>query len=102
MMISFSGSFQSQLTPFLAFIVGGGVGLYVALGYRNPSAAMALATGSLPLAMFFAITSLLLGKPLSVFFVITLIYGFTTLAMLMPALGEYNIAMGRVKTAEDE
>jgi ABC-type transport system involved in multi-copper enzyme maturation permease subunit len=102
LMISFSGSFQSQLPPFLAFIVGGGVGLYVALGYRNPSAALAFACGVLPLAMFFAITSLLLGRPLSVFLVITVIYAFATLAMLMPALGEYNIAMGRVRTAEDE
>lgn len=102
MMVSFSSSFEGQLTPFLAFIVGGGLGLYVALGYRNPSGAMALATGTLPLAMFFAITSLLIGRSLSVFLVIVLTYGFTTLAMLMPALGEYNIAMGRMKTAEDD
>ena len=102
MMVSFSASFEGQLTPFLAFIVGGGLGLYVALGYRNPSAAIALASGTLPLAMFFAITSLLLGRSQSVFFVIVATYGFTTLAMLMPALGEYNIAMGRVKTTGDD
>ena len=103
MMISFSGSFQSQLTPFLAFIVGGAIGLYIALGYRLRSSAMALACGFLPLAMFFAITSLILGRSMSVFFVIVVIYGFTTFAMLMPALGEYNIAMGgRAKAAEDE
>ena len=29
-------------------------------------------------------------------------YGFTTAAMMMPALGEFDIAMGRAKTAEDE
>ena len=33
MMISFSGSFHVQLAPFLAFILGGGVGLYVSLGH---------------------------------------------------------------------
>ena len=30
-MTAFSGSFQAQLQPFLATIVGGGVGLYAAL-----------------------------------------------------------------------
>ena len=44
MMISFSGSFQTQLAPFLAFIVGGSVGLFVTLGSRNPSAAIGLAS----------------------------------------------------------
>src|SRR5262249_43336540 len=32
LLVSFSGSFQTQLLPFLAFNVGGGVGLFVALG----------------------------------------------------------------------
>jgi hypothetical protein len=36
-MIAFSGSFQFQLLPFAALIFGGGVGLFVALGSRNPS-----------------------------------------------------------------
>jgi len=102
MMVSFSNSFQGQLTPFLAFIVGGGVGLYVSLGYRNPSPAIALASGVLPLAMFFAITSLLLGRFFSVFIVMALTYGFTTTAMVMPALGEFNFAMGRSKSTADE
>ncbi|MEZ6111798.1 MAG: hypothetical protein R3C99_12390 [Pirellulaceae bacterium] len=31
-MVSFSGSFGGQLAPFLAFILGGGIGLYVTLG----------------------------------------------------------------------
>ena len=36
MMEAFSGSFQAQLQPFLAFMIGGGVGLYVALGAQEP------------------------------------------------------------------
>ena len=32
MMIAFSGSFHWQIQPFLAFMLGGGVGLYAALG----------------------------------------------------------------------
>ena len=101
MMVSFAGSFERQLAPFLAFIVGGGVGLYVALGYRNPSRAIAFATGLLPVAMFFVITSLLLEKSVSVFLVICAAYGFTTIAMLVPALSEYNIAMGRSKSNDE-
>ena len=102
MMVSFTGNVEAQLTPFLACIVGGGVGLYVALGMRNQSAAIALASGILPLAMFFSITSLLLGRYLSVILVIAFTYGFATTAMVMPALGEFNISMGRAKTAENE
>jgi len=101
MMVSF-GSFQGQLTPFLAFIVGGGVGLYVAWGRENPSPAILLTAGVLPLAMFFVITSFLLGRTTSVFLVMTATYGFATTAMMMPALGEYMVAMGRVRLQEDE
>ena len=35
-MVAFSGSFQFQLQPFLAFMVGGGIGLLVALGGAMP------------------------------------------------------------------
>ncbi len=102
-MISFSGNFQNQLAPFLAFILGGGVGLYVSLGIRNPSPAIGLASLLLPFATFFAITSFLLrNQELTVFLVITVAYGFTTAAMLVPAVYEFDIAMGRTKTAEEE
>jgi hypothetical protein len=47
-MTAFSGSFQAQLQPFLATIVGGGVGLYAALALRNPSPAITLASIALP------------------------------------------------------
>lgn len=102
MMISFSGSFQTQLGPFLAFVVGGAIGLFVSLGLRNPSPAIALASLIVPIATFFAVTSFLLDRSLSAFLVISATYGFTTAAMMMPALGEFDIAMGRAKTAEDE
>ena len=102
MLVSFTGNVEAQFTPFLAFIVGGAVGLYVVLGSRNRSAALALASALLPLAMFFSITSLLLGRYLSVFLVMAFTYGFTTTAMIMPALGEFNIAMGRGKSIGEE
>lgn len=102
MMVSFAGNVEAQFTPFLASIVGGGVGLYVALGSRNPSPAIALASGILPLAMFYSITTILLGQYVNVIIVVASTYGFTTTAMVMPALGEFNISMGRMKTAGDE
>jgi uncharacterized membrane protein len=102
MMISFSGSFQVQLAPFLAFIMGGAVGMYLSLGARNPSAAIAAASLIAPFATFFAITSFLLGnRELTVFLVIAGAYGFATLAMLVPAIGEFDIAMGRTQGQEE-
>jgi len=95
MMISFSGAFQAQLAPFLAFILGGGVGLYISLGYRNPSPAIGMASLVLPFATFYAIVSFLLGFNLPVFLVTALAYGFTTAAMMVPALNEFDFAMGR-------
>ena len=69
MMVAFSGSFQAQLQPFLAFMVGGGIGLYVALGARNPSTAIGVASFLCPFATFYAITSFLLNYTLAVFLV---------------------------------
>ena len=99
-MISFSGSFQQQLAPFLAFILGGSVGLYVSLGIRNPSPAILWSTLLLPFATFYAITSFLIQHNMSAFLVIATVYGFTTAAMMIPAIGEFDIAMGRTKAGE--
>ncbi len=94
-MLAFSGSFEAQLQPFLAFMLGGGVGLYVALGARNPSKAIGLASFALPPATFYAATSFLLGKPMLVFVAIATAYFFASLAMLIPAIDEFDVATGR-------
>jgi hypothetical protein len=99
-MVAFSGSFQVQLWPFLACIGGGGTGLFVALGARNPSAAIGLASFGAPLATFYAVTSFLLGSSLAVFLVTTLTYGFGTAAMLIPAIYEFDVATGRTTPGE--
>jgi ABC-type Na+ efflux pump permease subunit len=101
-MISFSGSFQTQLAPFLAFIVGGSVGLFVALGIRNASSAIGWAALLLPFATFFAITNFLVDHLASAFLVTAATYGFTTATMLVPALSEFDIARGRTRLAEEE
>ncbi len=101
-MISFSSSFQIQLTPFLAFVVGGSVGLFVTLGNRNSSSAIGWAALLLPFATFFAITNFLVDHIAAAFIVSAATYGFTTAAMLVPALYEFDIAMGRTKLPGEE
>jgi hypothetical protein len=100
MIRSFAGSFEVQLQPFLAFMVGGGVALYFALGARNPSRAIFAASMLCPFATFYAITSYLLGAPLAVFFVTVGTYGFATAAMLIPAIYEFDVATGRTTAGE--
>jgi len=100
MMVAFSGSFGVQLQPFLAFMLGGGVGLYVALGARNPSTAIGVASFLCPFATFYAITSLFLQQTLGVVLVIGGAYGFTTAAMLIPAIYEFDVATGRTTIGE--
>ncbi|MCR9118866.1 MAG: hypothetical protein NXI22_18170, partial [bacterium] len=102
MMISFSGSFQTQLMAFAALMLGGGIGLFLTLGARNPSRAIAAASLLLPFATFFAITSFLLGHTMNTFLVCAGIYGFTTVALIMPAIGEFDIAHGQARSAQEE
>jgi len=101
-MIAFSGSFQAQLQPFLAMMIGGGLALYLSLGARNPSPAIGVASFLCPPATFYAIASILLDPPrtLTVFLVTAVAYGFTTAAMLIPAVYEFDVATGRT-TAEE-
>ncbi|MDC0296913.1 hypothetical protein OAL05_00775 [bacterium] len=91
-----------MLAPFLAFIVFGGIGLFVGLGAKNPSSAIALASGALPISMFYAITSFLIGQVTPVYIILMTVYGFTTSAMMIPALSEFNISMGRQKSMDDD
>lgn len=101
MMISFSGSFNLQLYPFLAFIIGGGVGLYVALGSRNPSPAILIAALLLPFFTFYAIVSYFMDFPLAVFLATSVAYLFATAAMMIPALSIFNFAVDRAAQADE-
>jgi len=102
LMISFTESFQFQLFPFLGFIAGGGLGLWVALGYRNPSPAIFMTAFVVPVATFYAITTFLLGNGMPVFLVTTLAYGFGTFAMLVPAISQFDIEVGRRSGADND
>ncbi len=94
-MVAFGGSFELQLAPFLAAIVGGGVGLYAALSARNPSPAVGWASALLPALTFVAITGFLQGSPLQVFLVVLVAYGFATLALLIPSIAAFDLLTGR-------
>ena len=94
-MVAFGSSFELQLAPFLAVIVGGAVGLYAALSARNPSPAVAWASALLPALTFVAITGFLQGSTLQVFLVVTAAYGFATTALLVPAIGAFDLLTGR-------
>ena len=99
-MVAFGSSFELQLAPFLAAIVGGAVGLYAALSARNPSPAIAWASALLPALTFVAITGFLQGNPLQVLIVTAVAYGFATLALLVPAIGAFDLLTGRTTTGE--
>ena len=101
MMISFTGNVEGQLAPFLAFLIGGAIGLFVTLGYNMPSKAIAIASGLLPLAMFYSFTGAVLKSYLAVLIVIVLAYGFTTFAMMLPRLNEWLVSSGRARTTGD-
>ncbi len=88
-------SFALQLPSFLIFIVGGSIGLWASLTHKNPSPALTLAAGVLPFGTFYAITAFLLGESFSVFLCVCAAYGFTALAMLIPAISEFDLALGR-------
>jgi ABC-type transport system involved in multi-copper enzyme maturation permease subunit len=101
-MISFQGSFGRQLGPFFVIIVGGFTALYYALGSRNPSTAITFSALLLPFLTFFSITSFILrNQELTVTSVIVGMYGFATLSMIIPAISEFDFALGRTPTADD-
>ena len=99
-MVAFGSSFELQLAPFLAAIVGGAVGLYAALSARNPSPAIAWAAALLPSLTFVAITGFLQGNTLQVLLVTAAAYGFATASLLVPAIGAFDLLTGRTTTGE--
>jgi ABC-type transport system involved in multi-copper enzyme maturation permease subunit len=88
-------SFFIQFQSFIIFMGVGAIGLYASLTYNHPSTALTVSAGLLPFLTFYALTCYLLGENLSVFLAIFIAYGFTTLAMLIPTVSEFDAALGR-------
>ena len=95
LLVEARSSFLLQFQSFVAFIGIGSIGLWASLTHKNPSAALGLSAGLLPFLTFYALTEFLLEGSLSVCLAISAAYGFTTLAMLIPAVSEFDVALGR-------
>ncbi len=95
LLVEARSSFAIQLQSFILFIGFGSLALYSSLTYRNPSSALTLASLVLPFLTFYAITDFLLGGNLGVCFWICVAYGFTAVAMMIPAMNDFDIALGR-------
>jgi ABC-type transport system involved in multi-copper enzyme maturation permease subunit len=95
LLIEARGSFLLQFQNFVVFIVVGSLALSASLTHRNPSAALRLSAFLLPFLTFYSLTEFLLAGSLSVCLAISSAYGFTTLAMLVPAVSEFDVALGR-------
>ena len=95
LLVEARSSFILQFQSFLVFIVVGSIALYASLTHKNPSVALTIAAGVLPFLTFYSITEFLLQGSLGVCFSISVAYGFTTVAMLVPAVSDFDVALGR-------
>jgi hypothetical protein len=92
--------FGRQLLSFMVFIGVGSVALFGSLGARNPSQAILLVSLLTPFWSFFCIISLLRGDVLAAFLFSVGIYGFALVAMLVPAVSGFDIALGRTSAIQ--
>ncbi len=95
LLVEARSSFAIQMQSFIVFIGLGSIGLYSSLTHKNPSSALTMAAVMLPFLTFYAITDFLLGGTLGVCFWICVAYGFATIAMLVPSVSDFDVALGR-------
>jgi hypothetical protein len=108
-LIVINGRFESQWFSFIFFLAAGIGGLWWVLSADRPSAALTLASFLGPPAMFYSVTSVLIGRPgteestdpIIVFLVIAGAFGFTVAAMLVPLLSEFDVALGRTTGGQE-
>ena len=102
-LIRIQSSFVNQWFSFAGFIIAGIGGLWWVLSAERPSAALSLASALLPIAVFYTITNILIGKPVtgeSSDPLIPLIvtggaFSFAVAAMAVPLMSEFDVAIGR-------
>lgn len=95
LLVEARASFAIQMQSFIIFIGLGSIGLYGSITHKNPSSALTLAAMLLPFLTFYAITDFLLGGTLGVCLWICVAYGFASVAMLIPAISDFDVALGR-------
>jgi hypothetical protein len=72
-------------------------------GVERPSTALTLASILCPIAVFYSVTNILVGNPTTLesadpivpFLVTGLSFAFAVLAMMVPLLSEFDVALGR-------
>jgi ABC-type transport system involved in multi-copper enzyme maturation permease subunit len=102
-LILVTGRFEYQWLSFSGFIFAGVGGLWWVLSGDRPSSALTLAAWSCPIAVFYTVTNILIGRPGTLestqpyipFLVIGSAFSFTLAAMLVPLLSEFDVAIGR-------
>jgi ABC-type transport system involved in multi-copper enzyme maturation permease subunit len=92
--------FGRQLLSFMIFIGVGSVALFGSLGARNPSQAIALVAILTPFWTFYCVVSLINGEFMAAFLFSMGIYGFFLAAMLVPAVSDFDIALGRTNAIQ--
>ena len=92
--------FGRQLLSFLIFIGAGSVALFASLGMKNPSRAIAIVALLTPFVSFYGIISLLNRDILAAFLSCAGAYGFALASMLIPAVSDFDIALGRTNAIQ--
>ncbi len=100
--------FENQWTSFILFLTAGTAGLWWVLSADRPSWALTLASMLCPTAVYYAVFSILVGRPgsdesanpLIPFLVLATAFGLAVLAMLVPLLSEFDVALGRTDSGE--
>jgi ABC-type Na+ efflux pump permease subunit len=92
--------FGRQLLSFMIFIGAGSVALFSSMGAKNPSQAIFLVALLTPFWSFYCVISLMEAGFISAFLFSVGVYGFALLAMLVPAVSDFDIALGRTNAIQ--
>ncbi len=95
--------FEAQWGSFVVFLLAGVAGLWWVLNGERPSSALTLASAACPPALLYAVFHVLIGRPgtgeagdLALpALVVSGAFGLAIAAMLVPLLGEFDLALGR-------
>ncbi|MBY0524102.1 MAG: ABC transporter permease [Gemmataceae bacterium] len=107
-LIVINGRFEYQWGSFTFFLAAGWGGLWWVLNGDRPSSALTLASFLCPVAMFYSVLNVLIGKPgldessdpVLPSVVIAGAFGLAIAAMLVPLLSEFDVALGRTTGGE--
>ena len=108
-LIVINGRFEYQWLSFSAFLFLGVGGCYYVLCGERPFGSLLLASWLCPLAVFYTVINLMIGKPGGVessdpvapLVIFGGAFGFAVAAMLLPLLSEFDAAIGRTSGGGD-